>query len=512
MASPKQLLVQCATLLCLEHRSDSPASPSTELIEKVVSSLEVKETTVDHDHGRQTFLELRNLVNELNQKPANAFPSMEEVLQLVRVSCREESFLYDSVDQGVREDFPDGQAIMKSINSRRSALNYYLNDVTIKTILKECSQKALFDRGNIDIVSLVNEMGTKLEPYIKARAELKHPAEMGAIDFDNPEGVEDYFSAAQDMLSSDGAFKLGWKGFNRMLGSLEAFRRGEFIITSALQHNFKSYLAMFLFCHICLFNKPFLRDRTKKPLILFVTLENEITDNLLHMYRYIRENETGEEIVIKDIDKREAAQYVCGRLEENGFKVKMIRFDPTEFTVAGFVNYLDSLQAQGFELQYLTVDYLNMLPKTGLDAKIAGDDIRLLFRRMRNYTAPRGITFLSPHQMSSDALQLQRDNTEDFVQMVANKGYYDGCRRLGQEPDLEIFHHIIRRKGKAYLALQRGKHRNTVTSVDDQYILLPLTQIGTMPWDIDKDDEYTLKVVPGSMIGLGEDEDTWDSK
>lgn len=511
MASPKQLLVQCATLLCLEHRDDSPASPSTELIEKVVSSLDVKETTVDHDHGRQTFLELRNLVNELNQKPKNAFPGLQEVLQLVRVSCREEVYLYDSVEQGVLENFPDGMSIMKAINSRRAALNYYLNDNTIKTILKEYSQKALFDRGNIDVASMVNEMGNRLEPYVKARAQAKHPAEMGCIDFDNPEGVEDFFEAVKDTLSADGAFRLGWKGFNRVLGSLGAFRRGEFIITSALQHNFKSFLAMFLFVHICLFNKPFLRDRTKKPLILFVTLENEISDNLLTMYKYIRENETGEEIVVKDIDKREAAAYVCGRLEENGFKVKMIRFDPTEFTIAGFVNYLDSLQAEGFELQYLTVDYLNMLPKTGLDAKVAGDDIRLLFRRMRNYTAPRGITFLSPHQLGSDALQLMRENTEDFVQVVANKGYYDGCRRLGQEPDLELFHHIIRRKGKAYLAIQRGKHRNTVTSEEDQYVLLPMAQIGTMPWDIDKEEDYSLKVVPGSMIGGADDSDAWDT-
>lgn len=510
MASPKQLLVQCVTLLCLEHREDSPASPSTELIERVVSSLDVKETTVDHDQGRQTFLELRNLVNELNSKPKNAFPGLQEVLQLVRVSCREEVYLYDSVEQGVLENFPDGMAIMKSINSRRGTLNVYLNDVTIKTVVKEYSQKLIFqDRGNLDIVSMVSEMGAKLEPYVKARSEFKHPAEMGAIDFDDPEGVEDIFQQAQDTLSPDGAFRLGWKGVNRMLGPLGALRRGEFIITSALQHQGKSYFAMFVFLHVCIFNKPFMRDSTKKPLVLFVTLENEISDNLMHMYCYLRENETGEPVIRRDVSKKEASDYVCSRLGENGFKVKMVRFDPTEFTISGFVNYLDGLQAQGYEIQFLCVDYLNMLPKTGLDAKVAGDDIRLLFRRMRNYTAPRGITFLSPHQLGSDALQLQRENTEDFVQVVANKGYYDGCRRLGQEPDLELFHHIIRRKGKAYFAIQRGKHRNTLTPEEDQYVIIPMSPVGTMPWDIDKDEDVCLKVIPGTNIGSDGD-DAWD--
>lgn len=510
MASPKQLLVQCVTLLCLEHREDSPASPSTELIDRVVNTLDVKESTVEQDFGRQTFLELRNLVNELNQKTKDSFPGIQEVLQLVRVSCREESYLYDSVEQGALENFPDGMSIMKSINSRRGTLNVYLNDVTIKNVVKEYSQKLIFDRGNVDIVSMVSEMGNKLEPYVKARAASKHPAEMGSLDFDDPEGVETIFQHAQDTLSADGAFRLGWKGVNRMFGELGALRRGEFVITSALQHQGKSYFAMFVFLHICLFNKPFMRDRSKKPLLLFVTLENEISDNLMHMYCYLKENETGEPVIRALVNKAEAAAYVCARLEENGFKAKMIRFDPTEFTVAGFVNYLDSLQAQGFELQLLVVDYLNMLPKTGLDAKVAGDDIRLLFRRVRNYTSSRGITFISPHQMSSDALQLQRESTEDFLQTVANRGYYDGCRRLGQEPDLEIFHHIIRRKGKAYFAMQRGKHRNTHTPVEDQSVIIPMAPVGTMPYDIDKDEDYSLKIIPGSVVG-SDDDATWDA-
>lgn len=111
--------------------------------------------------------------------------------------------------------------------------------------------------------------------------------------------------------------------------------------------------------------------------------------------------------------------------------------------------------------------------------------------------------------MGSDALQLQRENTEDFVQVVANKGYYDGCRRLGQEPDLELFHHIIRRKGKAYFAIQRGKHRNNNTPQEDLYVIIPMSPVGTMPWDIDKDEDYCIKVIPGNNVSSDGD-DAWD--
>lgn len=388
MLTPKQLLASSLTLLCLEHREDSPASPSTDLINAVIDLIPVRETTLDVDHGQQTFNELKKLVLTLNRTPKPNFPPTNEVLQMVQISCREEASLFEAIRDAVNENFPDGQAIMRTVNSYRGSLHHYMNEEKIKLIVKETQGKLFFSGGKLDPAALVNDMVEKVTPFLRARTEQKHPAEVGTIDFGDPNGVEDFFESIQTTLTADGAFRTGWKGFNRMLGKLGAMRRGEFILGGGLQHNFKTGLSLALFCHVCLFNKPFMRDKNKKPLVLFVTLENEIPDNLLWIYAYLRENETGEKVDVAMINKQEAAAYVCARLQETGFVVKMVRFDPTEFTIGGFTNYLDGLQAQGYELQYLCVDYLNMLPKTGLDAQVAGDDIRLLFRRMRNYTTP----------------------------------------------------------------------------------------------------------------------------
>lgn len=508
MSSHKQLLVSCITLLCLEHRDDSPASASTELISDVIDTIQVKETTIDSDHGRQTFLELRRLVVDLNCKTVSEFPSLMEVLQNVQVCAREESYLFEAVATAVNEVFPDGLSILHRIKEKRAVLQDHLNETKISSLMKEYSHKILFNAvGSTNSINLIREMSAKLDPYIQARTDNRHPAEIGTVDFDDPEVVAKYFEAVKATMDVAGAFKTGWKGLNRMFGKLGALRRGEFILGGGLQHNFKTGFALTVFSHICLFNKPYMRDKNKKPLCLFVTLENELSDNLLILYKYLMENETGEAVDESRIDAVAATQYISARLQETGFKVLITRFDPTEFTISGFTNWLDGLQAQGYEIQYLCVDYLNMLPKTGLDAKVAGDDIRLLFRRMRNYTAPRGITFFSPHQLSSDALQLMRENTEDFVKIVANRGYYDGCKRLGQEPDLELIFHIVKIAGKSYFTIQRGKHRNTVTSEADQYCVLPFAPVGTIPWDIDKEVDFSLRALPG-MSG-GADDEVW---
>ncbi|MNF25524.1 hypothetical protein D3C81_313180 [compost metagenome] len=508
MFTPKQLLIQCISLLCLEHRPGVATSPSTSIITEIVNSIPQPDVTVDIDSGRQIFTEVYKIVLWLCTQRVEEFPTDTEILQQLKVACREEEYLYEALAIALTETFASPDEIVKRIHSYRRKLSAYLNEEKITSILKEYHHKLTFKRTSVaDVVSEIAEMGQRLEPYVTARERMNHPAQMGGMDFSDIDGLEDAFSTLKTLLSTDGAFRTGWQAVNRMLGKIGAIKRGEFGIVGGLQHNFKSGFMLSLFVHFCLFNKPQLRDVTRKPLIQFISFENEVSDNLLWIYKYLKENETGQPVLEEMIDIKEASAYVSARLRETGFEVRMDRFDPTEFSAASLTTHLDGLIAEGYEIQMLIVDYLNMLPKTGLDAKVAGDDIRLLFRRVRNYTSPRGITFLSPHQLSSEALQMTRENVDDFVRNIANKGYYDGCKRLGQEPDLELMIHIVRVNGKAYLTIARGKHRNTVTPEKDQYCVLPFEIIGTIPWDVDGDDR-SVAMPGGGRMGT-EDESPW---
>jgi len=509
MYSPKQLLVSCATLLCLEHREGVATSPSNELVSKILTSLPIPESGVDHDHGRQTFLELRSAVMWLNGRNDDNFPTESEVLQQIQVACREESYLYEAIMNTLMEKYDDVKQIVKVIQSTRNNLTRHLNDERIIAIMKEVHHKLMFKRGNVhDVSEIVSELGERLEPLVNASGRADHPAMMGSMDFSDTNDLAQHFQDVKTTMSTEGAIQMGWKGLNRLLGKVGAIKRGEFGVIGGLQHNFKSGFMLSLFVHAALFNKPFLRDKTRTPLLYFISFENEIPDNLLWIYKYLKENETGEAVIESEVNINDAAAYVSERLRAGGFEVRMDRFDPSDFSAASLVATLDGLYADGYEIQALFLDYLNMVSKSGIDAKVAGDDIRLLFRRLRNYTAPRGIACLTPHQLSSDALQLTRENVEDFVKVVANKGYYDGCRRLGQEPDLELFIHIVKINGESFLTIQRGKHRNTVTPEKDQYVVLPFKPVGTIPWDVDSEGENTLAMPGGGQVGT-DDEVAW---
>lgn len=74
---------------------------------------------------------------------------------------------------------------------------------------------------------------------------------------------------------------------------------------------------------------------------------------------------------------------------------------------------------------------------------------------------------------------------DKFVKEIANKGYYDSCKTIDQEVDLEIAIHIEKVDGRSYLTVQRGKHRKiTPTPQKDLYCVLPFHDVGGVRDDI----------------------------
>jgi hypothetical protein len=133
-----------------------------------------------------------------------------------------------------------------------------------------------------------------------------------------------------------------------------------------------------------------------------------------------------------------------------------------------------------------------------------------MFRRLRNFFAPRLTLFLTPHQLSTEAKRLIREGQADFVKLINGKGYYDGCQRLDQEVDGEMYQHIEIVNGKSFLTLQRGKHRKTKqTPINDRYFVLPLHPIGDLMDDVEGSDT-TLRRPGGGPIGSGREIPIWD--
>lgn len=89
---------------------------------------------------------------------------------------------------------------------------------------------------------------------------------------------------------------------------------------------------------------------------------------------------------------------------------------------------------------------------------------------------------------------IRQGNEESFVRDIANKGYYDSCKTIDQEVDLELYIHIVKADGKSWLTVQRGKHRLIQQTKEEyKYTVLPFEDIGDIRDDVNGADTSRKK-------------------
>lgn len=480
------ILVKCITLLYLESETEDFISES--LCKDAIDTLNIDESLVDTHGDGEIILCLRTLIywliDNVNKGPINK----RQLLQRLRVSVKEQGYLYESIASIVNEE-TDKESLTKTIMEIRDTLKSHVSAINIKAILKK-NYGSIMNSKPSEIHKTIRELHTTIEPYTHNFTESQHAGIVDAVDFNEPNEILDLLARCEVELSNDGTLKFGYQAINRMLGSARGARRGEFILVGALQHNFKTGFTLNLFKQVALYNKPYMRDPKKKPLLLHFSLENELPMNVMWLYVNLKENETGVKCDVSNVNIEEATKYIVERMGVNGYNIAMVRLDPNAVGIFDLIDIMLKYIADGYEIHLVVCDYVNMVNRSGIDKSgPMGTEIRSLMRIMRNFTSSRGITFITPHQLSTEAKNLVRDDIPDFVQFIANKGYYDGSKQIDQEVDLELIIHIEIIGGVSYLTVQRGKHRKLeITPEKDKYTVLPFHPVGGVLDDINGTD------------------------
>ncbi|QVD49353.1 hypothetical protein LUCX_283 [Xanthomonas phage vB_XciM_LucasX] len=518
---PKLLLVKMATLLFKEGQLKDPTVHSANLVKELIETIKVPESSGGFDNTREVLQTLRTTVLWMSDTPPGEEIDRSSILQRVRINTADEEGLYYAFEQAVDENV-ELPVLKRQCIQLRCELRDHINQTQIKEILKQYSSQVNFRPEQVDWRNIINEMNNKLEPYRNsASEEFKVAGMLNMVSLSDVEGVQYMFQRAAEETSLDGILKTGYQAINRMLGDHGGFRRGEFVLIGALQHQWKTGFTLNIFKHLALYNKPHMRDPTKKPLLLHISAENELHMNIVQLYISLKENETLQEVddsqfkdpnIPEDVRKANIAraqEYIATRMSVNGYHVEMGRCDPSNTTYQSICDMVTQYEAQGYEIHAIVFDYLNMISKVGcLQGGPTGSEVRDLFRRVRNFMAPRGVTFITPAQLSTDAKKMTRAGVNEFVKHLEGKGYYDSCGTIDQEVDLEIFIHKEVVNGDSFLTIQRGKHRKPKdTPIKYRYTVLPFYPAGAVRDDLGKADS-SRKTPGGGPVG-SEDENPW---
>lgn len=505
----RHILVNSITLLCRSSQLQHVSDDFTGLVRETVSDIKLPEFTVGMSGDVKVIESLRRTALNLCSNPDIQNYVRTTLLQDLKIDTGDDIELFDALERGISPPLTE-EEIKQTCISISNNLQRYRKDKEVTEIISKAAYKIKFQRETIpDMRSFVTELATMLEPFQGGMDDVKDPAIVSDVSLDNLDQLRQVCQNIKEMSMEDGILRTGWQGINRMTRG--GFRRGEQVVIGALQHNYKTGFSLSLFKQLALYNTPYMIDKKKKPLLIRISFEDDLALNIEFLYRSLKENETGEPLPDKiEISIDEMSQYVHEKMSVNGYHIRMLRVDPTQWTYRDVINFCLKMEAEGFEIHVLMLDYLKMLPTTGCTQGAMGQDVRDMFRRVRNFTNPRRITCITPHQLSTEAKMLIRDGRSDFVRELVGKGYYDGCRTIDNEVDMELFIHIEKMNGRAFLTVQRGKHRiNGVTPLEHQYTILPFQLKGCILDDIFSADSSRSKI-GGGPIGSKEESPFWD--
>ena len=504
----KLLLVKAITLLYRESQLKDSKDRSTQLVRAITDYARPPENVLVLDKEAALIDGLRNCALAMCvDGPGVEYEPVDLIQQIKLVTPEEDENVYNSLKDSIEAQLTESSLKRSCVNIRKM-LASFLREEKVKEIIGKASSLAKFQRDKIeDMSEFIAKLISELEPYT-TDVKTDDPAVVGTIDFSKRETLVETFENVKKQEDGTSILRTGWKAINRMWRG--GLRRGQETVIGALQHNFKTGFTLSLFRHIALYNKPYMYDPTKKPLLLRISFEDELESNMQFLYSSLIENATGRAPTTEEIaklDPEEIADFVIKGMSVNGYEIMLLRVDPSGWTYLNICNKILELEADGYEIHLLMIDYLNMIPKTGCTAGAQGQDVRDLFRRMRNFCAPRKIALVTPHQISSDAKRMYREGGSDFVKQLPGKGYWDSCTTIDNEVDLETYLHIEKHGGKAYLTVQRGKHRVT-GKTDDRYLYTALmfNGNGNILDDINRDDEVACTKVGGGPIGSGNEQ------
>lgn len=492
----KLLLVQVISLLYRASQSPDKSFDAREYAKNVIDQAKIPEQGLRSDFSHDSIKGLKDIVIWMINTPSDYNFTIDEMKQRAKLAAQNETSLYEAIYNGINLRLSEEDLIAR-ISQYRNNIKMFISVNELKNTVRKYYNDLNFRPEAIDWRNIARDISNNMDKFdreLRTDSVQRDPSIVDVIDFSQRDQVYDVLDSGQSEISAEGAIVLPWQGVNRLwgdeTGTTGSARRGEMAVVGALQHNFKSGFTLNVFKGHALYNKPYMIDDKKIPTLIRLSFETSAKYDVMYLYKNMYENEFNVMVDLKTVAVEEATEYVYTKLQKNGYRVIIAHINPTDFTYQKIIDFCDEYRAKGHEIHQLNMDYLNMINKAGCPAGSTGDDVRYLYRVMRNYSSEHNIFCITPHQLSSDAKKLIRDGAFDFVKQIANKGYYDGCMRLDQEVDIEVYIHIVKINGESYLTIQRGKHRRPglITPEKDLFTCYKFSPIGDIRDDVEGQD------------------------
>lgn len=386
--------------------------------------------------------------------------------------------------------------------SNMRELRYELLRNQIKKVVGKAFGKLTFSGEFVQLSPYVTDLIGELS-NLNASTEQKVTGLIGEIDFSNIENIEEALTKGSELLDETRVLDTGFQGLNEATPSGKGIQRGHLINFAGLTYNYKTGILIDMCLNIPVYNEPWMWNETKSPAIVMLSFENTKDQNITIMYKKMYQLKHGKPYVAKDVDVKVASQEIYEWFAQNGYTFKFYHYDPTNFTIYDLFHIINDLEEKGFEIHAFICDYLSLI-----EHNIYGESkearIQKVYELARIFCYPKGISFITAHQLSTAAQEFAKDNPTRVTHECSTGGWYMYCKSLHIKLDGEFVMHKVRHlDNKFYLMFGRGKYRGGEdTPYTKQHFIYPFEEIGGLIPDSGKEKRalYGLPKIYGTML------------
>lgn len=457
------LFLDCIILLI--HNNDSKNKKIVaELIELYTKDFRGKSSAVERDTLINFYIRvLRGLLDDKFD------PSNKDECRLYLLKLRSDSALEK------RRDLYDllSEAFLERDELSSDRLDEIVRGIQNQLVasrINRALRSAFGHMGNAKDAVSVEVQSSLLRGVIDELRDAADQCENNAADEDHSAGLVDRvsFSDPESMKAATikheqrtvtGGIKLGLKGLNRMFGKEQRVALGESVVFNALSHHYKSGILQSIAAWSALYNIPPAQDGLK-PLILFISLENEAFQNFIWMTRKFYTHFTGEDAATLTQD--ELVGWAHKKFSDNGVTLEILRYLPDQFGYEEVVMLCAHYRRLGYYVYAVIIDYMNSMRK-GADSKASGSAnhlaVKELYSKTCNYLKTIGATLFTAHQLNREAAKIANSGITDVVKRLTPEHLSDSMD-VQREVDTSVFMYIEKNhEGFPFLTFRRDKRR-----------------------------------------------------
>ena len=317
-----------------------------------------------------------------------------------------------------------------------------------------------------DLLAAAESLRSEIESDPSGETDVDTPVD--EIDMSDPNSVLRALRQQKKKRSGAG-IRFGLQGLNRMFGPSRSAAYGEVMAVAARSHNGKSEVLMAMArAHATLNDPP--DTGGKLPIILFISLENEIYENLMAWFKSMYANTYHK--LPDGLKDEEIVEYTMKAFSSRGFRFLVYRRMGENFGYREYVELVEGLESklQG-KVVATYLDYITLCHRCPEDKEYnEPGQIQRMLRRFKDFAQHREMFFCTGLQMDSEASRLASSGITNIVKRYG-EAHLSDCKSARKELDILFFLEIENNHiGVPYLTIAWNKHKYVHdTPQEDKY-------------------------------------------